>query len=267
MAELTIAHNAGFFSCCSVQLHEIICFFNTHKRLPSSVDSSDVFGSYKVNYNDSKEDISKLLFDYMSSQNIEFDNIIDYSHYNQYKPYNKLDLNKINPFIEKYFSPTKEVSDYIDFLEQKYNIDYDNTASVFYRGNDKVTETVLGSYSEYFSKCQEIYNKNNNIKFLIQTDELEFRDEFKNNFANSFFLEEMPCINKNTDFAIHHIIKPRERLKFAQKILSTTIIVSKCKHLVTHSGNCGMWAVLFRGNVKNVHQLLLHSDQEEKGWL
>jgi hypothetical protein len=267
MAELNIIHNAGFFSCCSVRLHHIINFFNTHRRLPVSIDSSCLFAAYKINANNHEEDISKLLFEDQPFQNIEFVRNVDYIESYQYKPYKKLDLNNINPFIEKYFNPTKEVLDYIEFLEQKYNIDYANIASVFYRGNDKVTETVIGSYSEYFNKCQEIYNKNNNIKFLIQTDELEFRDEFKNNFSNSFFLEEMPCIKSRKYSVVHKLINRKERPEFGKKILSATKIVSKCKHLVTHSGNCGIWAVLFRGNTENVHQLLLHPNEKQKGWI
>jgi hypothetical protein len=39
--EVTILHNAGFFSCCSVRLHMIIQYFNSYKKLPQIVNSSN----------------------------------------------------------------------------------------------------------------------------------------------------------------------------------------------------------------------------------
>jgi hypothetical protein len=262
MWELTITHNAGFFSCCSVRLHDIVNFFNIHKRLPSTINYSSQFASYKINQHDPNEDLNSLLFKDKQSYNIKFVNKIDYDHNYQFTAYNQLDLKNITPFIYKYFSLSDNIEKYNKKLEEKYNIEYDNTASVFYRGNDKSTETTIAPYTEFFNKCQQIYNKNKQIRFLIQTDEVEFRDEFQQNFERSFFFEEMPCIRSNKKIALQHLIIPDQRHIFAQRILSSTSIISKCKHLVTHSGNCGIWAVLLRGNTVNVHQYLMHPDQE-----
>jgi len=44
---LKINHNAGFFSCCTIRLLEIINYFNTNKELPLIVDSSVQFEVYK----------------------------------------------------------------------------------------------------------------------------------------------------------------------------------------------------------------------------
>jgi hypothetical protein len=264
MSELTITHNSGFFSCCSVRLYDIINFFNTRKRLPLSIDSSFQFASYKINPYDSNEDLNSLLFEDIQSNKIEYVKDINYHHNHQFTTYNQLDFENITPFIYKYFSLSNTTKEYSKKLEDKYEIEYDNTVSVFYRGNDKSTETGIASYDEFFNKCQQVYNKNKQIRFLIQTDEAEFRDEFQQNFKHSFFFEEMPCINSNKNIALQHIISPDQRPKFAQRILSVTSIVSQCKHLVTHSGNCGIWAVLLRGNATNVHQYLMHPDQ---GWV
>lgn len=264
MSELTITHNSGFFSCCSVRLYDIINFFNIQKRLPSSINSSFQFASYKINPYDPNEDLNSLLFKCTQSNNIEYVKEIDYHHNHQFTAYNQLDFKNITPFIYKYFSLSDVIEKYNKKLEEKYNIEYDNTVSVFYRGNDKSTETGIASYTEFFNKCQQIYDKNNQIRFLIQTDEVEFRNEFQRNFECSFFFEEMPCIKSNKNIALQHIISSDQRHKFAQRILSSTSIVSKCNHLVTHSGNCGIWAALLRGNAVNVHQYLMHPDQ---GWV
>ena len=34
-------------------------------------------------------------------------------------------------------------------MEKKYNINYNNICVLFYRGNDKITETLLCNYNEY----------------------------------------------------------------------------------------------------------------------
>jgi len=264
MSELIITHNSGFFSCCSVKLYNIINFFNTHKRLPESINSSFQFASYKINPHDPNEDLNPILFKEIQNYNIEFVKEINYHHNDQFTVYNELDFKNITPFIHKYFSLSDTIKAYNKKLEEKYNIEYDNTVSVFYRGNDKLSETGIATYAEFFTKCQQIYNKNKHIKFLIQTDEMEFRDEFQQNFKNSFFFEEMPCIYSNRSIALQHVISPDQRHKFAQRVLSVTSIVSQCKHLVTHTGNCSIWATLLRGNAINVHQYLMHPDQ---GWV
>ena len=45
---IKITHNAGFFSCCSVRLTEIVNFINTNLgQLPYNVDSSEQFIWYR----------------------------------------------------------------------------------------------------------------------------------------------------------------------------------------------------------------------------
>ena len=46
-------HNAGFFSCCSVKLDNIIQYYNKYKKLPI-VDSSKQYEWYK-----NKDDLAK----------------------------------------------------------------------------------------------------------------------------------------------------------------------------------------------------------------
>ena len=60
MSTLTITHNAGFFSCCSFKLYNLISFIHDNKKLPEKVDSSAQFIWYK--YNTCKND--DITFDY-----------------------------------------------------------------------------------------------------------------------------------------------------------------------------------------------------------
>ena len=63
---IKIIHNAGFFSCCSVKLHQIIKFFNTQKKLPDIVDSSAQFKWYKT-----QNKSNDITFDYGTALTLE----------------------------------------------------------------------------------------------------------------------------------------------------------------------------------------------------
>ena len=83
---LKITHNFGFFSCCSVKLHDIVEYFNYHKNIPSDVDSSEQFEWYKINKT------GDITYDYFKHHNNYTINDI-YSN-----EYNNLD-NLINPLL------------------------------------------------------------------------------------------------------------------------------------------------------------------------
>ena len=144
---IKITHNAGFFSCCSMKLYEIIHFINLNKRLPDNVDSSEQFRWYKQNTN------KDITFDYFEHyKNVPDVNIIHpikYHWEHQFINYAKLDYKRITPLIKKYFSPSAEINEIIYNIEKKYNLLYENICVLFYRGNDKIKETNKCSYDEY----------------------------------------------------------------------------------------------------------------------
>jgi hypothetical protein len=259
MDKLVITHNGGFFSCCTIRLIEIVNFFNNNKKLPTVVDSSRQFDFYKSK----PEDLSKFYFT-EKENNIEYNFDIKLSRIDdeeQFSDYKLLNITDINPFVEKYFNLSEEVNSMLLKMEEKYNIDYKKTISVFYRGNDKVKETNIGSYDEFLNKTLECSNSNQEKKIIIQTDDQDFINYCKDKLENSKIIvfDEIPRINSNPTIAVHHTVRLDDKKIFAAYFLAITKIVSKSNILITHSGNCGMWAVLFRGNANNVHQYLKSS--------
>ena len=104
MNTIVSVHNAGFFSCCSVKLTNIVDYINSNSKIPDSIDSSKQFSWYKRN-ND--EDITYEYFEH-------YDNIcqiinygINYHWEHQFINYNNLDFTNIIPVVKKYFSPSK----------------------------------------------------------------------------------------------------------------------------------------------------------------
>ena len=256
---IKITHNAGFFSCCSVRLTEIVKFINLHNKLPDIVDSSQQFQWYK---NKNKDITFDYFQDYKHILNICIINPINYHDgpkwetQHQFTNYANLDYNGIMPLIKKYFSPSVEINNIINNIEAKHNLIYENICVLFYRGNDKNRETLKCSYDEYFFYANEIIAKNPKIIFLIQSDETEFIEFMSNKFPNnSFFFKDEIRHMKKCNNTVDKIMK-YSNYEFSKKYLAITIIMSKCKYIICGSGNCDMWIMFYRGNNNNVIQNL-----------
>ena len=250
---IVVTHNSGFFSCCSVKLCDIIIYVNHHKELPLQVDSSRQFDNYKIQNGD-------ITYEYFihpdNNPNFTVDSPINYYHDYQFRDYSQLDYEALCPFVKKYFTPSHDVKNHIESIQQKYNMDYDNICVLFYRGNDKNTETKICGYDEYILFANKILEKNPSITFLIQSDETEFIELMHSTFPdNSFYLKDevrhMNKCNNTVDNTMREDI-----LEFSKKYLAITVIMSKCKYVVCGSGNCSIWIMFYRGNVNNVYQNL-----------
>lgn len=250
---LKITHNAGFFSCCSVKLTTIVDFINSNKRLPDIVDSSKQFELYK---NDKNKDITFDYFEnYNNITNINITYPINYHHSHQFKNYSNLDYNSIIPLIKKYFSPSVEINKIINNIEKKYQIDYNNTVAIYYRGTDKYIETKLAPFDEFYEQLIKILSINKNINILLQSDNATFIDYFNNKK-----LKNVVIINENktsySNKGIHNEESNDKNYYDMFNFLSTILILSKCKYIICNSGNCSIWIMFYRGNNKNVIQNL-----------
>lgn len=253
--KLTLIHNGGFFSCCSVRLHYIVEYFNNYKQIPKIVDTTGLFHLYKSS--ETQGDITFSYFEHYNNHlSIPYVKLIDYNENYQYKNYSHLQYLDINPFIIKYFSPSDEIKNTITRFEIKYKINYDNICVLFYRGNDKNRETRICNYHEYILKANEILLTNPNITFLIQSDETEFIHYMQSIFPNnSLYLSDEIRHIKKTANTVDILLRDNIDI-FSKNYLAITIIMSKCKYIVCGSGNCSIWIMFYRGNNNNVFQNL-----------
>jgi len=256
--ELTTQHNGGFFSCCSVRLHFLIEFFNKYKELPAVYITKKYF---ECNKSDPEED---LTFDYFVHYNniycdIQYTRDIEFKEWYQYKQFNKLDLEGLLPFIQKYFTPTQKIIDIMKMMEDKYKIDYNNICVLFFRGNDKATEISLPSVDYYIEFGKIILEKNPNIKFLIQSDETNFINDMKEEFPNNliFYDEIRHIYKKNT--TVNKVFK-ETNYQYSLYYFAITLIMSKCKYIICNAGNCSLWMLFYRQHTNNIYQLSACSD-------
>jgi len=253
----TIVFNAvssGFFSCSSLILMKIIEYFNNNKCLPESLITKDFYTVYKRNDND---DIYNILFK-KNNMNIEYTKPIKFNekYEAQFSDYKLIYYNDIRPFIEKYFSVSEIVLEKISELEVNYNINYDNLCGIFYRGNDKIKETQKPSYSEVINKAVEFKEKNNNCKFIIQTDEREFLEEFIKIFPDSIYFKEIPIINNCMTTVAETYRNDPNKLNYILYYVSSIKIFSKLNNIITTSGNSELFVMFYRNNSNGVIQYL-----------
>jgi uncharacterized protein (DUF1330 family) len=277
----------GFFSCCTIQLQRILTYFNTNHVLPLHVDSTEQFLFYKTPHN-LTEDIKSLYFDDTITNNIPVPNssglcsnkatfrvsseeatrnvsplpnsdtdinITDLETEEQYSDFTHLNHTKLAPFLKRYFSPSNEIKSIIDSIEYKYNIQYENTCVLFFRGNDKCTEMELPSYTQYILAAEQILEQHPNIRFLIQSDETEFLETMVSTFPNSVvFFDEIRHMRRNVN-TVDRVFKS-QNANMSLFYLAITYIMSRCKHIIFNRGNCSLWIALFRGNSDNIIQLI-----------
>jgi hypothetical protein len=247
-------HDGGLFSCFSTRLRKILEYFNDNKQCPSKVDSSKLFNIYKIKKSD---DISEYLFK-TSDLEIPYENdisIVSSEEEDQFSSYKKLNFNDLKPFIEKYFKPTEIIQYNKTYLINKYNVDTTNTCSVFFRGNDKARETNTPSYEDFIKKAEEIKELNPNIRFLLQTDEIEFSNAFKNKFEDTIIFTEIPQINKS-DTSVQYVVKGSHGFDVMMFYFASVLIMSETKYIISTSGNGEMWLQLYRGVPEGLIQYL-----------
>lgn len=243
---LIVAHDAGFFSCCTIRLRKIIQYYNHFKRMPH-VDSSMQWSKYK----DRERDVTHEYFmpcepfECEASQ-IDFTSDHREDQFSYYRNINYLGLHQI---LVNYFSPSFPVIAAYERILNKYKIDFRNSQCILYRGLDKGKETTIPDYDTMLSKVDKTK------KLIIQTDELEFLQYAKQKFPKALHFDEAYMVTKTLE-AVQNHISPGERITRAVDFLAILIILSKCNSVILNSGNVGMWLCLFRANADNVNQYL-----------
>ena len=90
MSILKSTHNAGFFSCCSIKLQDMVSFINLNKKIPDIIDSSQQFEWYKnKNDKDKDKDITYDYFEKYDNTESEITYPINYDNGHQFLDYSK----------------------------------------------------------------------------------------------------------------------------------------------------------------------------------
>lgn len=263
---LTITqHDGGFFSCTTVKLYKILEYLRGNRKLPLVVNSCGLFNYYKPSNYKATDDISNHFFQLDRQKTIQYEPNVRLNLMDHIKPLKDvIKFEKFQPFIEKYFTPTEEIFSLVKFFETKYNIDYNNTCGVYYRGTDKCTETTISEYTFFYDKMKAVAKEdseangvNPDFKFLLLTDTGPFIDVALKFFDNLIIIEEN---NTSYDGKCLHINTEKENNYKQIKIMfALVIILSRCKYVIVPSSNVSYWIALYRKNCNNLYQALENS--------
>lgn len=256
MSSITIdGCSNGFFSCSSIIFMKIFEYFNTYKKIPDSVDCSQMYSIYKK---DPNENLYQLFFK-NNDMNIDFNGEIIFAIETfelQFSNYKLIPFSKFKPFVDKYFSFNDIVIDTTEKLKLKYNIQFENTCGVFYRGNDKVKETQKPHYNEVVEQAIFIKNNNPSIKFIVQTDEFEFLQYFLHHFPDAIYFDEIPVIHNQMTTVAYAYLNDPKKTDYILYYIAAINIFSKLKKLITTSGNGEMFIMFYRNNADGLVQYL-----------
>lgn len=248
---------SGFFSCCNIILMNIIDYFNKNKILPDKINNENMFSIYQLFEN---QDIYRHCFLERDDLEIVFKENISFCESKeepQFSNYKLLNFESLEPFIQKYFSMNVTVQNRVKELKDKYKIDEQKSlCGVFYRGNDKVKETQKASYQEFIEKAYSLKEKNQNLIFLVQTDETEFLKTFFNEFPNSIYFEEIPTISQQMTTVACSYQSNSNKVTILEYYLASIHILSQLKNIICTSGNGEIFMCFFRKNAVNINQYL-----------
>jgi len=245
----------GFFSIVNKVIQEFLRADDPNQVVKIIAESPELFTSYR---NDLTTDAWSLFFKPVNlNLKINKPKRID-TRVPKRRMVNQPQIRELLPvtsqIIEKYISPNETVLNRADKFIKDYNIDLDNTISMHYRGTDRHTEEFLTT-PEYFAlQAKKILQYDKNLKILIQSDQSDVTDYFNKIFSDRcFYFKELPQTNSKTE-GVHVIQDYTDKLQYGIDYLASTIIISKCKYVITYEWNGGIWEAFYRGNLNNFYQ-------------
>ena len=248
---LRVTHtNAGFFSCCSVRLMKILEYFNENKRVPHFVDSSEQFILYRPP--DVWGDLCSHFFKFKLND-VSYSEDIKDCNDNQFRPYKSIHFESLNPFIERYFSPSDEIVGIANLFIQKYKLAPPGMISVYYRGTDKYKETPLAAFEDYSTMIDKIYKGE---QILVQSDSAPFLSYMRSKYQ-IVAIEENPV--SDTSNGIHNENNSSQNYNEIKYLLATVMIMARSKTVICSSGNVSIWLAYYRNSANNLYQNLNNS--------
>src|SRR5208282_4477530 len=249
--QLDVTLNSGFFANCSATLGGLARIHPCERYVKVNWSRQDLWRD--------EDQAGKNLFElyFHPNSNLDPHALANLSPISSHTVCRDLRFDKLTPYIENYFAPSEIVRNKLDELDDKYEIDYDNTIGLWYRGTDKFTERVPVPPRYYVDEVRRLIRKNSRLRVLLQTDQEQVRDIFLGQLGgHAFYLSELP-VTKSL-IGIHYMSREDRGIsnfEFGTTLLAVVNIFARCRYVVTHTGNVGIWIYLYRGTARNTFQL------------
>jgi len=250
-----LTYNAGLLSCSTVTLSDI----TASGRKVTKIKSNFGMSLYKkwLLRNNWKSYFQTLL--HTNSSQLEFTEGKTYPkdiHDWWGKDYSAIPFKDVLATVGLLFRLSPKVVKLSDGFVEKYGINLEETIGVHYRGTDKQTEIETPSLTEFISQARQFMQEMANPRILLLTDEPDVVVGFEAAFPNAVItINELATPGGSLGAHTRDSKEPEVQGQIFLAILS---LVSKCKKVVTHTGNGALWEVLFRGSTDDLKQVKSH---------
>ena len=239
----------GVTSCLGMRLNGAVKFFEEHGKFPDAIDSSKQFFIYE-DY--SGQNVSKEIIGSYSKPDkkiyTSFEPGWQFSWYDQIKlPELSILSREICPMSVAVGNKSYEMMNQLD-----------GRTALLYRGNDKALDIPRTHYQGMIQMALDSESE----KFIVQTDENNFYDFFKERFPDTICFDEVPRIDKDPDAYV--MPELGKRVEFCINFLAAIRAISQAPKLILNTGNTGLWTMFFRGHTKDVWQIQGQNQQWRK---
>jgi hypothetical protein len=247
-----LTYNAGLLSCSTVTLSDI----TASGRKVTKIKSNFGMSLYKkwLLRNNWKSYFQTLL--HTNSSQLEFTEGKTYPkdiHDWWGKDYSAIPFKDVLATVGLLFRLSPKVVKLSDGFVEKYGINLEETIGVHYRGTDKQTEIETPSLTEFISQARQFMQEMANPRILLLTDEPDVVVGFEAAFPNAVItINELATPGGSLGAHTRDSKEPEVQGQIFLAILS---LVSKCKKVVTHTGNGALWEVLLRGSTEGLKQV------------
>lgn len=242
---------SGFFSHCSVYLHQIIQHIKSGHQL-ENIELGE-FEFYKKNKH---EKVYDSFFKTPSGiANIINKKKLNFPLYSNKIFYKESDFLGEKEIIKEWFTPKKE----IQLIKNNFIIDLSikpkKSLSLYYRGTDTQADRPGTRYDIFIKKAESIISKNNIDTILLQTDDKMFEDYvlsygIKNKIVK---IKELPSIYSHQGY--HFKIK-KNKIDHARQMLASVLLMSECRFVLCNTSNVSRWILLYRKYQSGYYQFL-----------
>jgi hypothetical protein len=252
---MRLRHRAGFFSICSTLLDSIL---DLHRCgiVAEHVDCASSFHDFRGPGDTA--DLYPRLFRPDPTVQLPADRLPRFrpvGHHHLH--YRDLDFDAVAPYLRRHFQPSEATLATRDALLGRKGLDPARLIGLCWRGTDKHREVPPTDVTAYIALADRLLAADPTLRVLVQTDQMQARDAVVGHFGQRcVFFDEMPV----TDGAVvmHRLdlggLYGMARPDFAQTLLASVLAVASCRHLITHTGNVGLWLALFRGTAQDLFQ-------------
>jgi hypothetical protein len=247
-----LTYNAGLLSCSSVTLSDITASGRTVRKIKSNFGMS-LYKKWLLRNNWKSFFQIPILTSSSQLASAVSETYPKDIHDWWGKDYATVPFKAVQETVGLYFRLSPKVVKFSDSFVEKYGINLEETIGVHYRGTDKQTEIETPSLTEFISQTRQFMKEMANPKILLLTDEPDVIVGFEAAFPKAVItINELAAPGGSIGA---HILDSKEPEVQGQIFLAILSLVSKCKRVVTHTGNGALWEVLFRGSNEGLKQI------------